>query len=217
MPQERTIVMKTETIADIVADIRARNQGCPLDAEGSHCTVEDILFLADRIEAAHESEVVAAATRAATCAIKYTEERVMRDVAERETVDIDGRAIYGEVRESVTDCNHLNAAKLREALNDIVGIAKIALNVNCVGNSNNSHLWNIIDKCKSALAEPLRNCDVGTPMEQNKRLESFCAKHFRYANDNPCAKCPIKDDSLPCVYRFLQMPYEAKEGENDGQ
>lgn len=64
----------------------------------------------------------------------------------------------------------------------------------------------IIDK---ALAAPLRNCEVGSAEEQYERLESFCTRHFRYANDNPCAGCPLfKDDSLPCVYRFLQMPYE---------
>lgn len=61
---------------------------------------------------------------------------------------------------------------------------------------------------KSALAEPVRNCDVGTAEEWYARFESFCAKHFRYANDDPCAKCPLKDDLLPCVCRFLQMPYE---------
>jgi hypothetical protein len=64
---------------------------------------------------------------------------------------------------------------------------------------------------KEALAEPPRNCDVGTAEEQEKRLEAFCAKHFSYVDDNHCAKCPIfKNDSLPCVYRFLQTPY--KEG-----
>ena len=42
----------SETIADIVGDIRSRNQGCPLDAEGSHPLAEDMLALADRIEQA---------------------------------------------------------------------------------------------------------------------------------------------------------------------
>ena len=52
--------------------------------------------------------------------------------------------------------------KLREALDDIIGIAKIALNVNSFGNSNNSELWRIIDKCESALSAPQKNCEVGT-------------------------------------------------------
>ena len=46
-----------ETIADIVADIRAQNQGLP---EGSYALsplVCDLLSFADRIEAAHQREV----------------------------------------------------------------------------------------------------------------------------------------------------------------
>lgn len=75
-------------------------------------------------------------------------------------------------------------------------------------------LGDIINRAVELLCKPLRNCDVGTPQEQEKRLEAFCAKQFRYAvaDDNPCAKCPIfKKDTLPCVYRFLQMPYEKGE------
>lgn len=47
----------SETITDIVRDIRRRNHGWPLDAEASHSTVEDLLHLADRIEAAHKREL----------------------------------------------------------------------------------------------------------------------------------------------------------------
>ncbi len=65
-----------------------------------------------------------------------------------------------------------NMAALREALNDIVGIAKIALSVNCVGNSNDSELWNIIDKAKAALAKPPRNCDIGDVDEQERRYRA---------------------------------------------
>lgn len=44
--------MSNETIADIIKDIRSRNEGVPRDAECSHPLAEDILHLADRIEAA---------------------------------------------------------------------------------------------------------------------------------------------------------------------
>lgn len=44
--------MSNETIADIIKDIRSRNEGVPMDAEGSHPLVEDMLALADRIERA---------------------------------------------------------------------------------------------------------------------------------------------------------------------
>ena len=48
---------KQETIADIVADIRAQNQGLPEDGYALSPLVCDLLSLADRIEAAHLREV----------------------------------------------------------------------------------------------------------------------------------------------------------------
>lgn len=45
-----------ETIKDIVADIRRRNDdGFPLDGESSHPLVEDMRLLADRIDEAYKS------------------------------------------------------------------------------------------------------------------------------------------------------------------
>ena len=49
--------VKQETIADIVADIRAQNQGLPEDSYALSPLVCDLLSLADRIEAAHQREV----------------------------------------------------------------------------------------------------------------------------------------------------------------
>ena len=48
---------ENETIADIVADIRAQNQGLPEDSYSLSPLVCDLLSLADRIEAAHQREV----------------------------------------------------------------------------------------------------------------------------------------------------------------
>ena len=48
---------KQETIADIVADIRAQNQGLPEDGYALSPLVCDLLSFADRIEAAHQREV----------------------------------------------------------------------------------------------------------------------------------------------------------------
>lgn len=106
-----------------------------------------------------------------------------------------------------------NAAATRDALNDIVGIAKIALSVNCVGNNNDSELWNIIDKAKAALSAPPRQCDVGTPEEQSDRFANFCDSH------SACSQCPVKSrwnfangHKPSCGVLWAQMPYEAKEG-----
>lgn len=110
-----------------------------------------------------------------------------------------------------------NAAAMREALNYIVWIAKIALNVNCVGNSNYSELWSIIDKCKSALSAPPRQCDVGTPEELGMRYKAFCRKHFTPDQlGGNCRKCPLKDRrGWSCQLAWAQTPYEAQEGGAD--
>ena len=46
-----------ETIADIVADIRAQNQGLPEDSYALSPLVCDLLSFADRVEAAHKREM----------------------------------------------------------------------------------------------------------------------------------------------------------------
>ena len=48
---------KQETVADIVADIRAQNQGLPEDGYALSPLVCDLLSFADRIESAHQREV----------------------------------------------------------------------------------------------------------------------------------------------------------------
>ena len=48
---------KQETIADIVADIRAQNQGLPEDSYALSPLVLDLLSFADRIEAAEKREI----------------------------------------------------------------------------------------------------------------------------------------------------------------
>ena len=47
---------ESETIEDIVGDIRAQNQGLPEDATALSPLVCDLLSLADRLEAAHRRE-----------------------------------------------------------------------------------------------------------------------------------------------------------------
>lgn len=60
---------------------------------------------------------------------------------------------------------------------------------------------------KTALAEPLRNCDVGTAEEQEKRFELFCYQD--YCNE----KCPLYGKpkiggECGCAIEWAQMPYE---------
>ena len=58
---------KQETIADIVADIRAQNQGLPEDSYALSPLVCDLLSFADRIEAAAKREREAGAEAAQVC------------------------------------------------------------------------------------------------------------------------------------------------------
>lgn len=66
----------------------------------------------------------------------------------------------------------------------------------------------------AALAEPPRNCDVGTAEEQGKRHNAFCRKHFTPDRlGGNCRKCPLKDRrGWSCQLAWAQMPYEAEEG-----
>lgn len=69
-------------------------------------------------------------------------------------------------------------------------------------------------KCRAALAEPVRNCDVGTAEEQEKRFHDFCrARHLpRMEESRYCAyKCPLEGDTC-CELQWAQMPYVEKEG-----
>lgn len=78
----------------------------------------------------------------------------------------------------------------------------------------------------AALAEPRRNCDVGTAEEQTKRFESFCQSNMQYycdmfgthegaggwdcKEDCPIGKMVDKNDYVGdhCQLLWAQMPYE---------
>ena len=62
---------------------------------------------------------------------------------------------------------------------------------------------NALDKAKAALAEPIRNCDVGTAEEQVGRFNKFC---FPIR----CSECQLDRDEYlyTCILRWEQMPYE---------
>ena len=123
---------KQETIADIVADIRAQNQGLPEDNYALSPLVCDLLSLADRIEAAAKREREAGAEAAQICG---------------EIGEMIGREATREKSSRVG-----NAAKMREALSEISNLAD-ALDI------DNPNVVAILDQCRDALAAPPRNCD----------------------------------------------------------
>ena len=69
----------------------------------------------------------------------------------------------------------------------------------------------------AALAEPLKNCEVGTVEEQTERFRKFCFAHtHKNGTDFRCHKnCPAKNYiggwGIPyCQVRWGQLPYEGE-------
>ena len=61
---------------------------------------------------------------------------------------------------------------------------------------------------KSALSAPLRNCDVGTPEEQARRMGAYCAFHGKDENGcYRCEKCKFMHVDR-CELAWAQMPFE---------
>lgn len=89
--------------------------------------------------------------------------------------------------------------------------AKLRDLAEAVAHMNDDGYWNssasicaLVDKAKNALAEPVRNCDVGTVDEQTKRKFEFCQKQ------GSCGNCSLNrgQSITPCVLAWAQMPYE---------
>lgn len=65
---------------------------------------------------------------------------------------------------------------------------------------------------KEALAEPPRNCDVGTAEEQAKRFKNYCRN--KVCKRNVCHSYGYEElFHHKCFPIWAQMPYEAKESE----
>lgn len=100
------------------------------------------------------------------------------------------------------------SSKLREALNQLLGLIdnEILVFSNGLDPSEVSNAQYQIDKADEALAEPPRNCDVGTAKEQHERHLKFCDEHARYMR---CSQCPAGSNNIvTCHFTWMQMPYE---------
>lgn len=71
------------------------------------------------------------------------------------------------------------------------------LNLNC--KMPLKEIKHIVD---TILADPLRNCEVGTAEEQAERFDAYCDSHTN------CAHCPLAGQQ--CVLAWSQMPYESE-------
>lgn len=65
----------------------------------------------------------------------------------------------------------------------------------------------VIDELtQDALSAPPRNCDVGTPEEQTRRFDAFCAAHH-FQSEKCCSNCPCRGADN-CEFKWGQLPYE---------
>lgn len=110
-------------------------------------------------------------------------------------------------------------SKLREALKEAHAMLKRIHNAYSDSNEDVTiyQLRKTIAAVEPALAEPLRNCDVGTAEEQTERFRKFCFAHtHKNGTDFRCHKnCPAKNYiggwGIPyCQLKWAQLPYESE-------
>ena len=67
-----------------------------------------------------------------------------------------------------------------------------------------AEVMNIID---TALADPVKNCEVGTAMEQGERFAEYCHQHKH--PESECLLCPLFGQTGGyCELAWAQLPYE---------
>ena len=92
---------KQETIADIVADIRAQNQGLPEDSYALSPLVCDLLSFADRIDAAHKREREATREKSSQVGNAAKMRDALRQVS-RVAVEMTRKTVTGESEDRKT-------------------------------------------------------------------------------------------------------------------
>ncbi len=109
-----------------------------------------------------------------------------------------------------------NAAKMREALVHCRNCAQMIppfVQASKPGrsalNAAADYANLILRDVAAALAEPPRNCDVGTPLERTDRYLTFCESH------NGCADCPCNKIDGDCEFTWGDMPFEEEATDAD--
>ena len=193
--------MENEMIADIVAEKRRLADEWEKSLGDQHSCVETLRFDADRIEAAWKRE------KSQSWHHREMEELILqheKEVAELKKLipqpDPDWKAICEKCHDGEIEpkCEYYGEPNLKE------------------GVPYKTVSQKDIDFIKAALAEPMRNCDVGTPKEQEDRWKTNCG----YGIPN-CKHCKVYEEAknsglvngrylMRCDCRFIwaQMPYE---------
>lgn len=178
--------MTNETLADIVAELRADANAVMDDLHNDDCWTnveagEIYASLANRIEAAAERE------RAHQEALRINE-----CIVSREEEAADWRKRTG------------NAAAMREALDEILNRIDTWRTDGSMDHWQYSQLFDIAD---AALAAPARNCDVGTIEEQLESHRLYC---IGLCTIHECGYDLEKHDTetcKKCFAKWAQMPY----------
>ena len=150
---------------------------------------DEVFSFLDRIEAAHKREVEKLNS-------------VIQATVSRSDAEIDRlRREVAELRKQIG-----NAAKLREAVQSILGLAYEVAAETEEPRCKISNDW-LIETCKAALAEPPRQCDVGDANEQSDRFDAYC-------KDNDCKtkSCPAdRMGFVSCSLVWANLPYNESE------
>ena len=94
--------------------------------------------------------------------------------------------------------------KLRNALKDI---GRLVEQIHFLYSDYPSEIHEIARKVNDALAEPVKNNEVGTVEEQAARHHAWCRRHgINGDNKVDCAHPDISCDL--CTLRWAQTPYE---------
>ena len=102
--------------------------------------------------------------------------------------------------------------KIRAALEQAKEIARTIYSTSETGSPHEDLAEKIVELAHAALAEPVRNYEVGTAMEQAKRMDAYCARYGeRIGCSWRCDNCPLCSIDR-CDLVWAQMPYAEKEG-----
>lgn len=97
--------------------------------------------------------------------------------------------------------------KLREALETLVDVVD-AWKDHLPPVIRDGELARAIKKAEAALAEPVKNYEVGTAEEQEERFRNYCWNHSSRDKNMEC-QCPIDaEGKAGCKLRWAQLPYE---------
>ena len=103
--------------------------------------------------------------------------------------------------------------KLREALRQAKEIARTIYSTSDKGSSHEDLAEKLVEITNAALAEPVRNYEVGTAEEQERRFGEYCDSKYDLNDKEECQSCPLFKHRTSCEFAWAQMPYSEGDGD----